>query len=140
MKKLICIPTQRYAVLSGRIGRRFAGTLTVEINGIWNWHWNAERVIVFQTVILQRVRLVSVAINIRNQIPSLIDLWNRGAYDELVQDSYIEAVYVLGNNYGTQTQEKHHSTFSNLAMCRKLREDILFICERKTGEFFYPTN
>ena len=31
-------------------------TLVVKLDVIWNQHWNTERVIVFQTVILKRIR------------------------------------------------------------------------------------
>ena len=34
--KLVIIPTQRYDVLSGWIGNRFVGILTVELEGIWD--------------------------------------------------------------------------------------------------------
>ena len=36
VEKLVIIPTQRYDVLSGRIGNRFIGIFTVEIEQIWD--------------------------------------------------------------------------------------------------------
>ena len=64
-KKLVCLPTQRYNVTSGQVRKRFVSTLTAEPNGRRGRKWNAERVIVFQTFILQRVRPVTGAKNIR---------------------------------------------------------------------------
>ena len=57
MKKLF-LPTQRYDVPPSRVEKRFVWTITVELDRIQNQKWNAERAIIFQTVILQRVRLV----------------------------------------------------------------------------------
>ena len=56
--KLACFPTQRYDVPSGRVGKFFVSILSVELDGIQAWKWNANLVIVFQLFILQRVLLV----------------------------------------------------------------------------------
>ena len=77
---VIVFPTQWYGVPSVRIGKRFVETIVVEIDRVWNRHWNAERV-VFQMVILQKVCLVSGASNIRDWINSRLNLCNRGAYN-----------------------------------------------------------
>ena len=45
-------------------------TLVVKLDVIWNQHWNTERVIVFQTVILKRIRLLPGARNIGDRINS----------------------------------------------------------------------
>ena len=47
------MPLRRYDAPSGRVGRRFVGTLGVELKGVRDRLWNSERFIVFQTVILQ---------------------------------------------------------------------------------------
>ena len=76
----------------------------MDLDGINNRQWNAERVIVFQTVVLQRVCLVSGSKNLLEQIFSHLDLWSRGTFGELVQDLYRAREEFLGNNRGTQTQ------------------------------------
>ena len=53
MKKLVCMPTQLYDAPSGKVGKRFVGILSVELDGVCARRWNAERVIVFQSVILK---------------------------------------------------------------------------------------
>ena len=63
-------------------------TLVVELDGIRNHHRNAERVIVFQMDILERVHLVSNTRNICDRITSHLDLWKRGTIVELVHYSY----------------------------------------------------
>ena len=87
VEKLICMPTQHYDVPSGRIGNWYVGILLTEIDGIRNHHWDTERVIIFQTVILKNISQVSGSRNICDQIYSRLDLCNKSAYDELVQDS-----------------------------------------------------
>ena len=72
MKKLF-LPTQRYDVPPSRVEKRFVWTITVELDGILNQKWNAERAIIFQTVILQRVRLVPGAKKICDLINSHLD-------------------------------------------------------------------
>ena len=99
----------------------------MELDGIRNRRWNTERVIVFQMVIFQRVRLVSGAGNLCDCITSCLELWNKGAYDELVQDSYGTVEPFLGNKCGTQIQEQSHCTFSNPILHGKLRKVVRFI-------------
>ena len=129
-ERLIYMPTQRYDVPSSLIGNRYVGILLVELKGIWNRHLNAERVIVFQTVILQCVSQVPISINIRDHIDSCLDLWNKGAYDKLVQDSHRAAEESSGNKSRNQTQEQRHSNFSNLVLCGKFCKAVRFICDR----------
>ena len=64
MKKLVRLTTQRYDVLSVRVGKRFVSTLAAELDGTRGWKRNAKQVIIFQTVILQYIRLVNGAKNI----------------------------------------------------------------------------
>ena len=122
--KLICLLNQCYDVPSGRIRNRFIETLGVELDGIGYRLWDTERVIVFLTVIFQPVRLVSSERNIRDRITSRLDLWNRDAYNELVQDSYRTAEAFSGNIFGTQTQEQCYCNFSNVVLGSKFRESI----------------
>ena len=116
--------TQRYDVLSGRIGYHFIDILLVEIENICNIRWNAERVAVFQTVFLLRICLVSVSRNIRDWVSSHILLWNRVVFYKLVKYYYIALEEILGNNCGTQNQEQHHRTFSNLVIRGKFHKAV----------------
>ena len=52
-EKLVCMPTQRYDAPSGKVRNIFVGILSIEIDGVCVRKWNADRVIVFQYVILQ---------------------------------------------------------------------------------------
>ena len=55
--KLICLTTQWYDIPVVRVGLKFVSAIATYLSGIWYLKWNAKRVIIFQTVILQRVRL-----------------------------------------------------------------------------------
>ena len=80
--------TQRYDVPSDQIENCYVGIIALDLDRIWNRHWNMEKVIIFQTVILQRTSQVSSSRNIHDRIDSHINLLNKGAYDELAQYSY----------------------------------------------------
>ena len=88
MGNFIFVTTQRYDVPSGLIVNWYVGILLVDLDKIHNCHWNADRVIYFQTFIFQHISQVSGLRNICDPIDSFLDLWNKGAYKELVQDSY----------------------------------------------------
>ena len=74
----------------------------MELNGIRCQKWNAERVVILKSVILQRIPLVTGDKNICAQITAKIDLWNNGAFDELVSESYDAAMGYLERAYGNQ--------------------------------------
>ena len=82
----------------------------------YNAESDAERVIVFQTVILQRIRLVTGAKNICVQIDAPLNSWIRGEFDEILCDSYsVDTVY-LGGGRGGQISDQHHRMFSDLVL------------------------
>ena len=61
----VFMPTQRYDAPSGKVGKRFVEILSVELDGVHTRKWNAERVIVFQSVMLQRAQGVNNSEQIR---------------------------------------------------------------------------
>ena len=127
-EKLVCIPTQCYDAPYGEVGKRFVGTLYVELDGVRARKWNAERVTVFQSIILQYTQGVNNSAQIQKHILFRLDLWNCGAFDELVKDTYKSAMGCLGKSRGTQTTEERHGTFSNLVLKGKLRISGSLMC------------
>ena len=67
-EKLVFMPTQRYDAPSGKVGKRFLVILSVELDDVRSRKWNAERVIVFQSVILQRAQGVKNSAQIRKRV------------------------------------------------------------------------
>ena len=98
-------------------------------NWVCDRKWNAERVIVFQSVILQRAQGINNSAQIRKRILFRLDLWNLGAFDKLVKDTYNSAMGYLGKSCEVQNVEERHQAFLNLVLKGKLREAILFFCD-----------
>ena len=78
----------------------FVVILSVELYGVHARKWNAERVIVFQSVIIQCAKGVNSSAHIRKCILFWIDCWNCGAFDELVKDTYNSNMGYLGKSRG----------------------------------------
>ena len=137
---MVCLPTQWYDAPSSRFGRTFVTILAMELDGIQYRKWNSGQVIVFQSVILQRVQPITGTKNIRAWIKFQLDCCNYVEFDELVNDTYTAATGYLGRDRGIQSEEKRHCTFSNLFLHGKLRKAVIFVCEHKRGEFLQPGN
>ena len=105
MGKNFCIPTQRCDAPSGKVGRIFVVILSIELDGVIDINWNLERVIVFQSVILQHSQGANNSAHIFKRILFLLDFWNRGAFDKIVKDTYNSAMDCLGKACGVQTEE-----------------------------------
>jgi hypothetical protein len=60
--------------------------LTLELEGIRSQKWNSERFIIFQMVILQRVKGVSRAGDIKRRLSFRMNSWEDAKFDMLVQD------------------------------------------------------
>ena len=67
-EKIVCMLTQRYDTPSGKVRKRFLEILSVELDGVCARKWNAERVIVFQSVMLQHSQGVNNSVQIRKRI------------------------------------------------------------------------
>ena len=127
--------TERYIAPSGKFRKRFLGIVCVELDIVCVKKWNAERVIVFQSVILKRAEGVKNSAQIRKRILFRLDCWNRGLFDELMKDTYNPAMGYLGKFRGAQTK-KQYITFLNLILNGKLRKADRFFCDReKVGVF-----
>ena len=111
--KNVNIITQRYNTMSRKFGRRVVGTISVDINGVRARKWNSDRVIVFQSVILQRVQGVNNAKHICVRIFFRINNSNHGAFDKIVKYTFNAATGLLAKSCGIQSEEQQHSKFSH---------------------------
>ena len=82
------------------------------------------------STILQCAQGVNNYAQIQKRIFFLLDLWSRGAVDELVRDTYNSAMAYLGKSRGTQTMEERHRTFLNLVLKVKLCTAVQVVYER----------
>ena len=94
------LPTHHYDVLFGQVEFCFVLNLAVEVNIIWGWKRNAEFMIIFKTVTLQRIWLVTGAKTMCARIEARLDLWNKESFDELVCYSYAVDTGYFGGNMG----------------------------------------
>ena len=129
------MPTQLYDVQSVKFGRRFVRTLSVDLENVRSRKWNSEKMIFFQSVILQRSQGVNNYKHIHSRILFLLKFWNHGAFDKLVKVAFNAATGYLGKACGVQTEEQRHRTFSNLVLKGKLREAVRFFRAWQTGDF-----
>ena len=102
VEKLVCMPTQRYDAPSGKVGKLFVGILSVELAGVCARKWNNKRVVVFQSVILQRAQGVNNSAQILKRILFRLDLWNCEAFDEIVKQTYNSAMGYLRRARGVK--------------------------------------
>ena len=87
-KPLAVMTTRRYDAPSRRVKHRFVHALTMDLTGVLERRWNAERFIVFQTVIIQRARNNNILCKIRQQIDQRLDAWEGGEHKMLAEDKY----------------------------------------------------
>ena len=67
-EKLACMLTQHYDIPSGKFGKIFVGVLSIELDRVCARKWNAERMIVFNFVILQLAQDINNYAQIRKRI------------------------------------------------------------------------
>ena len=82
---LAVMPLRRYDTQSGKVERRFVGTLGEELRGVRDRLWDSERFIVFQTVILQLAQLVTTSHAIQRRIEKRLDVWEDGKHVMIVE-------------------------------------------------------
>ena len=104
-------------------------TLVAELGSLRGQKWNIKRVIIFQSVILQCVQLVTGAKNIWAWMNVELNSWNSGAFDELVCDSYAVATSYLGKAHRDKNSKQQIHTLLDLFIRGKLCKAIRFVFE-----------
>ena len=90
------MPTQHYDVSSEKIGGRFVGTLSVDIDNVRAWKWKYEGVIIFQSVILQHAQCVNNFKYICTCILFLLNFWNGRVFEKIMKDAFNTATDTWG--------------------------------------------
>ena len=119
-------------------GREFFSLLS-------RWNWMAYKVrsgkpslIIFQRINLQRFLLVTGTKNICVKIDAWLELWNKGAFDELVWDSYAASTGYLGPYHRNQSDYQCQRTVSTLVLHGMFSRSSDFFANRSQGEFYNP--
>ena len=100
--------------------------------------WNLEWFIVFQTLILQRARHVTVSQAIRRRIGKRMDAWAEGKHYILVEDTLQACMEYLNIAWRKETAEHRAQTYHSLVICGKLRMMVWWITNRETGGVLQP--
>ena len=86
-RRIVEFQPYHYTLPQGKVGRRFLKLLDAEFQGIMDRTWNGERVIAFCCVILQTDPSVNGASSIRTRLTHRMDLWEKGLFAALVDDT-----------------------------------------------------
>ena len=134
-RKTCLFTTHHYNALSGKFGRKFVSTLSLEIDGIQAGKCKAKGVIFFTLVILKHVQSVIYAKNICLWIKFQVDCWNCGAFDKLVNDTHTAPTEYLVKYRVIQGKDQRHRTFSNLMLKENcVSQSYLFV---QRNQFFF---
>ena len=108
------------------------------MQGVRDRRWNSEQFIVFQTVILQGARHVTVSHAIRLRIEKRINAWGGGKHAVLVGDNLRSCEEYLTAARREETAEHRAQTYHSLVLHGKLRSAVRWITERETGWVLQP--
>ena len=102
--KHVFLPTRFYDAPSGWVVETFMSILAVEIEGIQAQKWNNDRVVIFQSVILLRFRLITGAKKICAWIDLQLYFWICYAFDKLIKNTYTVDTGYQGRSCRTQSE------------------------------------
>ena len=122
---------RRYDAPSGRVRWCFVYMLAAELTGVRQLCWNADRVIVFQTVILQCARHLTSSGEIQRRINLLLDAWESGEFGMLAEDTAQTCTQYLSTSMGEDTSEHREKIFYSLVIRDKLRSSVQWITNRE---------
>ena len=85
--ELAVIPVRRHDAPGGEVGSRFMRALSNDIGGVWPCRCNAECLIVFHIVIMQRARHVTTAQVLLLMIWKRLYTWDSEQHQILVEET-----------------------------------------------------
>ena len=132
------MPARRYDALSGRVGCCFVHALATEITGFWQHHWNTERFIVLQTVILQRARNMTRSGAIQRRIDCRLDAREVGEFEILAEDTARNCMQYISISRGEDTPEHWAKIYHSLVLWGKLCSAVRWIADKDKGGVFQP--
>ena len=112
--------------------------LTAELNGIRTRKWNSEKFLAFQNVILQRVRTVKRARDIRQRLTRRMDAWEQGKFQMLVEDTVREKEAALSFKRNHTTTEQSAKIYNAKMLRGDLRGAVRYLTERDQGGILFP--
>ena len=140
-RRLIVYQPRHYNLPNGKVGRRFLMLLTQELNGVRARHWNSERFIVFQLVVLQRCPQVSRAKDIGPRLTLRMDAWEKGNYAMLVQNTERTMSEYLDSKQSSAPDPAQRAKIFHAKMLRgDIRGAIRYLTESEKGSILQPSD
>ena len=139
-KRTAQLTPKHYSVPSGRVGRRFVGSLATEFQGVEDRLWNSEKALVFVSVVLQTTPHVRKAKDIRRRLEQRMDLWDKGHFEALVDDMEAEVQGRKGGGRGTQPPDEDSlaQAFNATILSGRLRKAVRNATSRGNGGVLQP--
>lgn len=134
------LPPQSYDVPKGSVGRAFVDAYTKLLRGALERKWNSERLVVFCSVVLQRERGISGAKAIRQRISQRMDLWEKGHWEALVEDTVRTNLRLRANSTENTDEETVRRVYCRLLLQGKVREAVRFLSGRIKGGVLQPND
>ena len=86
-RRLLSFPNLQYNVPKRAVGKDYVNTTTEIFEDIMNRNCNADKLLTFQMVILQRIPEVKSSQDMRRRLERRMAMWKRGEYQGLVEDT-----------------------------------------------------
>jgi hypothetical protein len=137
-KRVAGLPQSHYSVPSGRVGRRFLAMLTREFKGVRQREWNSERPLIFPMVILQKTEGTTRAQDIRKRLTQRMDLWDKGKYAALVDDTEDELLSRVGSGTRIKDDDASARQFNATVLSGRLRKAVRGLTNRDGGGILQP--
>ena len=138
-KRIVQLTPTHYIVPKGPVGRRFITTLCLEFEGMLARKHNSERPIVFVAVILQTTQSCKRARDIRKRINQRLELWDKGEYAALVDDTESEVLSRDRNGKARkQTDETKARAFNARVLSGRLRSAVQTLTRSEDGGVLAP--
>ena len=134
-----------YDLPNGRWAHRFLTTLTDLWAGVIQRRWNSERPLVFQAVILRRVRGITRFHDVKPIVWNRLDAWDAGRYVALVKG--VEEAYLDSSGGGRRVEVRRQDDATSLArrydamvLGGKVRAAVRMVTDRGTGGPYRPND
>ena len=125
---------------SSTVWSRLTAILAAELRGVLQRTWNSERPLIFTHVALTKTLGARWDREIRAQITSRMDLWDRGLHSGLVGDTESEGSAREGRaaSGGEQKDEAVARRYHDMVLSGKLRQAVCRATDRKGGACLLP--
>ena len=138
LKRLLPLPPSHYHVPRGELSTQFITTLAELFNQIVDRKCNADKLIVFQMVILQRAPNVKRSADVKKRLRRRLQKWNDGLFQELVEDTARTMQANLSRKQGSTSPEERARIFDSRIKRGDLRAAVRYITERDSGGILFP--